>query len=103
MGVAAVRAALGRQLNSVGLHHVVDILDRGKSTGDVYPVVVAAQQKVAVEVELLQVAVAGELDGKSRLQSIPALAVILDRIDLVDAEIGQRHQERGGQISPQRV
>ncbi|HZE14884.1 MAG TPA: hypothetical protein VE197_03785 [Mycobacterium sp.] len=59
-------------------------MDRSEPAGDVDAVVVAAQQEVAVEVELLQLAVAGERVGEMRLQSKPPLAVILDRIDFGD-------------------
>jgi len=67
--VAAVGPTLGRELDSLGLHDVVDILDRGEPAGDVDTVVVSAQQEVAAEVELLQDAVTGELVREVRLQS----------------------------------
>src|ERR1700744_960932 len=67
VGVAAVRPPPGRQLDPVGFHDVVNVLNCRESAGDVNPVVVTAQQEVAAEIEFLRLAVSRKLIRKLRL------------------------------------
>src|SRR5262245_34483523 len=73
-------------LDALGLDDLVHVLRSRERSSDVHPVVVAAQQEVAAEVEVLLVRVACVLARKARPQSAPHLLAFGDGIDLADLE-----------------
>jgi hypothetical protein len=64
---------------------------------------VTPQQILGIEVELLQCAVAGVLRREARLQALEHFAALLDRINLLNREAGQREQKRAGEVGPEGV
>ena len=100
---APVGPSFGRHHDAVGVHEVRNVLNRQEAARDVHAVVVARQQQVGPEVELLQRAVADEAVGNRELQAGQCSAVVFDRVELAHREPRQRQQERACQVRPQRV
>jgi hypothetical protein len=65
VGTSRICAPLARQSNTVGLDIVEDQLRRIESAGDIDVVIMATQQQILAEIEVLNFAVGGDRGGES--------------------------------------
>jgi hypothetical protein len=112
VGPIAIRAAVGTsrvgtplcgKTNAVELCGVIDVLGRRKATCDIYLVVMATQQEVWPEIQILLRAVAGDRSEESYPQHPPGLTFFTPGRNFVNLKTRHRHQERRVQISPHGV
>src|SRR5262247_1956130 len=92
-----------RHLETLGLDDLIHVLRGWERSGDIHLVIMAAQQEVTAEVEVLLVRVACVLAREARPESAPDFLAFGDGIDLADLEAGQCHEEGGRQVRPEGV
>ena len=93
VGIGAIRPASSGNLDALGLDRAVNVMDGGKPSRHVDPVIIATQEVVVSEVELLDGRVRCDSGWKVRLQAPPRLPVVLDGIDLPYRHTVQRQIE----------
>src|SRR5258708_20627947 len=98
-----VHTAPGRKAEPIGLHNVVDIVRHRNSARHIDVVVVPAQEEIVAEVEVLFLAMAGDLVWKPRAQPAPALPTFVPGRDFGDFEAGHGHQDGRRQVAPVRI
>src|SRR5215471_1636010 len=85
------------------VHNIIDILRHRKAAGHINVVVVSAQEKIVVKVEILFFAMAGDPVWKPCTQPVPKFTIFYPWRDFGDLEAWHCHKKWRREVGPLRV